>query len=302
MPARNRVSVGMPVYNGERYLEAALRSVLDQTWTDLELVICDNASNDGTEAICREYAGRDSRIRYHRQPRNLGAAPNYNALVGLARGELFRWASHDDLLAPTLIERCVESLDASGPETVLAFPEAVFIDARGETRPDLPLAAPWRGGAPHERLRELLLGPDSYLVNCTPVFGVIRTATLRRTRLVGSFESADKVLLVELALAGELARVPDRLYLRRAHRESSREANVTAAERARWFDERAAGRIPLPRTSIARGIASAVWRARLAWPRGPAAPRWSRDGLPATGAGASSAESAGWRCESERAA
>ncbi|MGD9570378.1 MAG: glycosyltransferase family 2 protein [Thermoleophilia bacterium] len=259
---RPLVTIGVPVFDGEAYLEAALDSVLGQTWGELEVVISDNASTDGTEDICRAYAARDPRVRYVRNERNLGAAPNYNALVGMARGGLFRWASHDDALAPDLVERCVAALRAAPAGTVLAFAEARTIDERGEPT-GLPVTAPWRGGSPHERLAELLLGRDSYIVNCAPVFGVIRTEALRRTRLIGGYESSDKVLLVELALAGEMARVPDPLFLRRRHAGSSREANVTPEERARWFDEASAGRAPLPRTRVARGVAGAVARAPL---------------------------------------
>ena len=95
-----RISVAIPVYNGEKYLGAAIGSILAQTFHHFELIISDNASTDRTAAICREFAARDARIRYHRQPRNFGAAANFNRSHELATGEYFKWAAHDDLLEP----------------------------------------------------------------------------------------------------------------------------------------------------------------------------------------------------------
>ena len=104
-----KVSIGLPVYNGERYLREALDSILGQTFRDFELIICDNASTDETAAICADYAARDPRIRYHRQTHNIGATANFNHTFELARGAYFKWAAHDDVLAPTWLEKCVAS-------------------------------------------------------------------------------------------------------------------------------------------------------------------------------------------------
>ena len=96
-----RVTVGLPVRNGENFLAETLRCFLGQTFTDFEIVVSDNASTDGTADICREFAARDPRIRYLRQGANIGAAANYNAVAEAARGELFTWTAHDDLRTPT---------------------------------------------------------------------------------------------------------------------------------------------------------------------------------------------------------
>lgn len=91
-----RVSIGMPVYNGEKYIREALDSLLSQTFNDFELIISDNASTDGTESICREYAARDARICYVRQPANMGGAANFQFVLNSARADTFMWAAHDD--------------------------------------------------------------------------------------------------------------------------------------------------------------------------------------------------------------
>ena len=99
-----RVSIGLPVYNAERFLEQALDGILAQTYIDFELVICDNASTDGTQAICQRYAALDPRIKYHRNPQNIGVSRNFNRAFELSCGEYFKWCCHDDIPAPTFLE------------------------------------------------------------------------------------------------------------------------------------------------------------------------------------------------------
>jgi len=111
MKAAPRLSVGLPVYNGENYLAESIEALLGQSYENFELIISDNASTDSTADICRHYEKLESRIRYVRQPRNIGAAPNHNYVIGQARGELFKWASHDDLYARDLLKRCIDALD-----------------------------------------------------------------------------------------------------------------------------------------------------------------------------------------------
>ena len=106
-----RVSIGLPVYNGERWLAEALDSLLAQTYSDFELIISDNGSTDDTQAICEEYAARDRRIRYIRQEINRGLAWNWNCVFEESAGDYFKWAACDDLYHPTFLERCVQILD-----------------------------------------------------------------------------------------------------------------------------------------------------------------------------------------------
>ena len=109
-----RVSVGLPVYNGERYLNEALDSILRQTFEDFELIISDNASSDRTEEICEEYARNDKRIRYSRSSENLGVAWNFNRVAGLSTSEYFRWATADDLWRPKIFRRAWRFSTGSG--------------------------------------------------------------------------------------------------------------------------------------------------------------------------------------------
>jgi len=127
------VSIGMPIYNAEKFLRQALDALLGQTFGDFELIISDNGSTDGSEAICREYASKDSRIKYYKNETNLGAAKNFNRVFELSRGEYFKWASHDDICDPEYLERCVELLDRN-PAVVLCYPKANTIDEQGNWR------------------------------------------------------------------------------------------------------------------------------------------------------------------------
>ena len=106
--------------------------MLAQTFEDFEIIVSDNASTDGTAAIVERYAERDSRVRLLRQPQNVGAARNYNYTVELAKGEYFKWAAHDDLCAPTFLERCVGVLD-SRPEVATCYTRTQYVD--GERKP-----------------------------------------------------------------------------------------------------------------------------------------------------------------------
>jgi hypothetical protein len=231
--AAPRVSIGLPVYNGGRYLRAAIESLLAQTFTDFELILCDNASTDRTQAICTAFAARDPRVRYHRNATNLGAAGNFNMVFRLARGRYFKWAAHDDLHAPDYLARCVALLDAE-PQAVLAHAATSVIDADGEpvlvrpgARPpemrgrpevyfeddlyDLPRRLDVAG--PADRLQELLCGTKW----CFEIFGLMRADALRRTPLHLSFYGSDKVILAAMALQGPFRAAPEPLFLRRHH-------------------------------------------------------------------------------------
>jgi glycosyltransferase involved in cell wall biosynthesis len=230
-----RISIGVPVYNGERYLALCLDSLLAQSEEDFELLIADNASTDASWEICQEYAARDKRIRILRNERNLGAARNYNLLVGQARGSLFKWMPHDDLLAPEYLRRCSDALEGERG-AVVAYPTTVMIDAEGNRLDNDPIDhLEVDAESPHERLRQYFTWSWKH-PGCNAVLGLIRTAVLRKTALVGAYPSSDKVLLAELALHGRFLHLPDPLFFRREHAGSSLKTHPDMAARAAWFD------------------------------------------------------------------
>ena len=175
------VSIGLPVRDGAEFLEETLRSLLDQTHSDFELILSDNASVDRTPEIARRFAERDPRIRYHRFDENVGAARNYNHVFAMARGRFFKWAAHDDLCLPGFLEQCVEEF-ARTPAAVVVYPRVELINARGEVTGTDDPALIVADGRPHVRLRNFF--QKIRLAN--PVFGLMRTDALRQTRLIGS--------------------------------------------------------------------------------------------------------------------
>src|ERR1700745_4087023 len=124
------VAIGMPVWNGEAFLSEAIESILAQTYGDLELVISDNASTDATSEIFRPYAKLDTRVRYIRQETNIGAASNHNEVLRCSSGHYFKWAAHDDVLAPEFVQECVRALD-NDEGLVLCSPAQVLIHEGG---------------------------------------------------------------------------------------------------------------------------------------------------------------------------
>jgi glycosyltransferase involved in cell wall biosynthesis len=234
------VSIGMPVYNGERFLEAALASILGQTFTDFELIVSDNASTDGTQDICRQLAKTDKRIRYFRNTENLGAARNYNRVFELATGRYFKWAAHDDVCLPEFLSRCMDVL-AGDPSVVLCYPIARLIDEHGNVLK--AVKAPSNGCAkePHVRFHEVLTAPE-----CNAVFGLIRSGAIGTNTPIGGYMGSDQVLLAELSLKGRFYVVPESLFCRRYHPEMSLRANRSYAAVAAWFDPARRGSIVLP--------------------------------------------------------
>jgi glycosyltransferase involved in cell wall biosynthesis len=203
------------VYNGERYLAVVVESLLAQTRSDFELSISDNASTDKTERICREYADRDPRIRYHRQAENVGAARNFRAVFERSRAPYFKWVGVDDYLAPQYLERCSRVLDERG-DAVLACSKVTIVDEHGATLRPYDEPQELLHGRAAQRFRARLTR-DSW---CNAVYGLIRADVLRRTALLASFGGSDVVLLAELSLYGRFIEVPEPLLFRRWHPEA----------------------------------------------------------------------------------
>ncbi|TDE94058.1 glycosyltransferase [Occultella glacieicola] len=233
-----RLTIGLPVYNGEVYLAETLESLLAQDFSDFELVISDNASTDRTVDIVESVAERDSRVRLVRNDRNMGAAFNYNRLVRDSRAELFKWAGYDDLLDPSYVSSCVAALDANR-DAVLAFTQATIIDGTGQDvraydeKLDVTAPTPWRRVAAFAWRFNL----------CNAAFGVMRREPMARTDLIRSYISSDVTFLAQMAALGGFDLVDRRLFRRRIHESSSRQGRTTASEIASWFDP-AATRAP----------------------------------------------------------
>ncbi len=235
-----RISIGLPVFNGAKFLGDALDSILAQRFQNFELTISDNASLDETQDICIAYARRDSRIHYFRNECNRGAAWNFNRVFELSNAEYFMWFAHDDMCAPEYVERCVNVLDRD-PSVVLCYSKVVIIDERGTHLYPYEELCNITSPRPHRRFRNVICN----LGLSNPMFGVIRARTLGATPLLGNYIAADVVLLAEVALRGAFFEVPEDLFFRRQHSGKSERANPTRKQLAVWYDPANTGRIRL---------------------------------------------------------
>lgn len=198
-----RVSIGMPVYNGEPFLKDALDSLLGQSFRDFELILSDNASTDGTEVICRGYAARDQRIRYTRQPANLGAAANFKFVLDEARGKYFMWAACDDTRSPDFIELNYRFL-SENPAYVASTSPTGF-EGRSAESQNLETFA--LDGGLFERFIQFF---RHCWVSHGIFYSLVRTDILRGCEIIGqSFIAADWAIDLFLASKGKIHRTRD---------------------------------------------------------------------------------------------
>jgi glycosyltransferase involved in cell wall biosynthesis len=231
-----KISVGLPVYNGGAYLKGAIQSILDQSFTDFELIISDNASSDATAEICRDFAARDSRIRYYRNEVNIGGAPNHNRVFELARGQFFKWAAHDDLYPKEMLARSFEVLGKAPASVCLAYSQFEMIDDAGNSLGIGSDPIEKKDPRPHLRLARLLMKVGYH----TATYGLFRSESLRKTGLLRSFPYSDRVYLAELSMLGELWEIHEPLLFLRNHKGRSTKANASSAAMRKWYDPAAA--------------------------------------------------------------
>ena len=286
MNAVPRLSIGLPVYNGEDYLPESLDALLGQSYEDFELIISDNASTDGTADICRRYGKQDSRIRYVRQPRNIGLSPNHNFVFRQSRGELFKWASADDLYARDLLQGCVEALDEY-PDVVLAHSWEAAIDSAGKVTQSLEYPLVTDSPRAPERFRSILFGSSGLFESCDAdvhglirvdnrgilracdEYGVIRAEVMRRVAPLGSYHHSDRIVVCEIALHGRFHMTPDWLYFRREYPDRAYNTSPTVRARCAILDPVRANRLRHP---TARLLTEYIWGYVAAIRRAPLSP------------------------------
>jgi glycosyltransferase involved in cell wall biosynthesis len=200
-------SIGMPVYNGEKTIRAALDSVLAQTFTDFELIISDNASTDGTTAICREYAARDRRIRYVRQRENRGPAANFRFVLDEAVGKYFMWAACDDIRSPDFLAVNFKFLSENPEYAASTSPNRFDGRSLGQQKlVDFAL-----DGDLFERFSRFF---DYCWVSHGIFYSLVRTEVLRGCEFVGkSFIAVDWAINLYLASRGRLNRCSEGLMI-----------------------------------------------------------------------------------------
>ncbi|MBW4616930.1 MAG: glycosyltransferase [Desmonostoc vinosum HA7617-LM4] len=266
-----RVSIGLPVYNGDKFIKESIDSLLAQTFADFELIISDNASTDKTEEICRAYIEQDKRIRYYRNQHNIGCAPNFNRVFELSLGQYFKWAAHDDLHAADFIKKCVDVLDED-PTIILCHSYTYLIDEYGKFIQNYEVKLKTYSPKPHERFHELL---NWHL--CYQCYGVIRASALKAIPPMGSYASADGTLLLRLSLLGQFYEIPEYLFFARNHPQQSMSMfwpnhllilNSHSKDSLKlpdfyaysiWFDSANQGKVLLPHWRILWEFIVSIW-------------------------------------------
>lgn len=239
-----RVSIGIPVYNGEKVLGRALDTLLAQTFKDFEIIICDNASEDGTQELCLDYARKDGRVRYHRNDVNVGQIANFNRVFELSTGEYFRWVGCNDWWEPQYLERCVDALGGDASAVMVTCYQAHYDDAGNRhyeeyTGPRLESPLVYRRFG---RMMWFLRASRYYI---DPIYSLIRRSALLQTPRLRMMIGTDLVLSAELSLLGPFRHVPECL----AHRMVDHDISVSEC---------------VPRFGLSRHDARA-WFIKMTW-------------------------------------
>lgn len=243
-----RVSISLPVFNGENYLEEAIRSVLVQTYEDFELIVTDNASEDRTQQICEDFASGDRRIVYFRNDTNLGAAPNYNLGWKKATGELFKWFAHDDRIAPGYLETTVNALDEN-PDAILCNTVVDYIGPDGEH-------LGYYASVMKDTFIDDTAARFATMIwrshTCVDFFGLIRRDVMKDSLLHQAFSGADKAFLAQMSLRGKMLQIEPALNQMREH--PNRYTRNTATSRAKlaWHDSTQSGGKDIPVMTLYR--------------------------------------------------
>ncbi len=194
------MSIALPVLNGADTLAPVIESVLAQTWADLELVISDNASTDGTEDLCRRFAALDPRVVYRRHPVNVGLLNNFVSAAETATGPYLRWIGDDDWLEPDYVARVLAAF-REDPNRVLVTTELVYQDDGGPPTLDTGYdPSAMSSPDPVQRLAAMLRMLTHDLPAVDPLYGTIRRdlATMPRQNMMRE----DQVFAARLALGG----------------------------------------------------------------------------------------------------
>lgn len=206
-----KITIGLPVYNGEKFIHKRISSILEQTFSDFELIISDNASTDSTSKICNEFQKKDKRIRYIRQEINIGVTQNYNFVCEQANSDYFVWAQVDDIWLSNFLEKNIEVLD-SNHDVVGSMSKIDFYEETDEINQ-------WEKSLKKIRKKYLGLRPDVYPTSkvyekrvrqflkgghVEIFYGVYRTKELTKSLVFAEFLGNDWATVLEVLKHGRI--------------------------------------------------------------------------------------------------
>ena len=201
------VSIGVPVYNGEKGLARALDSLLGQDYSNLEIIISDNASTDATAKICEKYVLKDTRVKYSRSEENQGTIVNFNLVFKLSSGKYFMWSAHDDRHETSFVSACVEKMEQCPEAALCQAHTAMFIEGRREMLCVANLDSFEGVTGLVERYRETLKHFPA-----TAIYGLYRSSAMRKTRMFQKVMATDLAFIQELSINGNFVQVPKVLF------------------------------------------------------------------------------------------
>jgi glycosyltransferase involved in cell wall biosynthesis len=240
--SERRVVVGLPVYNGEKYIAAAIESHLSQSFGDFDLVISDNGSTDATQEICRGFASQDERVKYFRSDTNRGILWNHRRVFEAIQNpnQYFRWAAADDIMEQGLLQAMVDILE-SRPEVEAVVPDTKNIDRNGKIIGSMARGLDLPFPDVFERAKQVLMGAYQMVI----AFGLFRAATLQRLRTRPNYIGWDFVFVWELALWGQIVQTTGPVLLRRWHAGAMSHVK-TAKEMRKWVEPNFTGGMNFP--------------------------------------------------------
>lgn len=255
------VSIGLPVYNAENFLEIALNSICNQTYDNFELIISDNGSNDSTKTICKRYAQRDNRIKFYLNDYNRGATWNFNHVYKLSSGKYFKWAAHDDFYEVDFLKQCVNYLE-NHPRTILCYTSMHIIDYNGNIINTFPCNNHTISNKPEKRFYVCWQMPPQQII-----FGLIRRDILKYTNLIGDFASSDRVLVGHLSLIGQMMGLPKALFFYRTHKDQSTGYRYqTKRERIKWYNPYKNTKFAFPHWRLLYEYCRIIWKSQISIP------------------------------------
>jgi glycosyltransferase involved in cell wall biosynthesis len=210
-----KVSIGLPVYNGEGFLAKTLEALLAQTERDFEIVVSDNSSRDATAQIVQEFAARDQRVKYFRTDRVLPPSENHTQTFKLSSGKYFKWAAHDDIHAPEFLERCLEVLERD-PNVALVYPKVVVIDSQDRQLHEYKYKLRTDAQSPSTRFGALV-NANHRIHGAYEIYGLMRSDAMRAIPPEGNYPRGDSVFLARMALLGKFHQIPEVLFYSRQH-------------------------------------------------------------------------------------
>ena len=257
--SERRLGIGLPVYNGQRYLGAAIESHLSQSFGDFDLVISDNGSTDATPEICMGYASKDKRVKYLRSAENRGILWNHRRVFAAMESPTpyFRWAGADDIVGPGLLEAMVAVLDAR-PEVEAVMPDTKNIDEHDAIIGSMGRVLDLQSSDVFERAHDILVANYQHVI----AYGLLRASTLRLMRTGPDYVGWDPVFIWELALRGKIVQLAGPVLLRRFHPGSISRVK-TVKEMRKWVEPNSKAGMNFPHWTWAYERARALFACPL---------------------------------------